>query len=115
MAKYYPSYATAVSAGASWFGLGAVFLQMQPSRERRPVAFALRSLTETKQRYSQTEKEALAMTWVIQRFDEFVCGINFNVETDHLPLVSLVGKMELDMLPPRIQRLQLKTSNTNFE
>ncbi|XP_037504914.1 uncharacterized protein K02A2.6-like [Rhipicephalus sanguineus] len=47
-------------------------------------------------------------------FDEFVCGITFDVETDHLPLVSLLGKMELDMLPPRIQRLRLKTMQYQF-
>lgn len=114
MAKYHPSYATTVSADASSFGLGAVLLQTQPSGERRPVAFASRSMTSTEQRYSQTEKEALATTWAIQRFDEFVRGITFDVETDHLPLLSLLGKMELDMLPPRIQRLRLKTMQYQF-
>nr|XP_037273151.1 uncharacterized protein LOC119165061 [Rhipicephalus microplus] len=114
MAKYHPSYATTVSADASSFGLGAVLLQTQPSGERRPVEFASRSMTETEQRYSQTEKEALATTWAIQRFDECVRGITFDVETDHLPLVSLFGKMELDMLPPRIQRLRLKTMRYQF-
>nr|XP_050038472.1 uncharacterized protein K02A2.6-like [Dermacentor andersoni] len=114
MAKYHLSYATTVSADASSFGLGAVLLQTQPSGERRPVAFASRSMTETEQRYSQTEKEALATTWAIQRFDKFVRGIPFDVESDHLPLVSLLGKIELDMLPPRIQRLRLKTMRYQF-
>lgn len=115
MAKYHPAYATTVSADASSFGLGAVLLQTQPSGERRPVAFASRSMTDTEQRYSQTEKEALATAWAIQRFDEFVRGINFDVETDHQPLVSLFGKMELDMLPPRVQRLRLKTMRYQFQ
>nr|XP_050038007.1 uncharacterized protein K02A2.6-like [Dermacentor andersoni] len=114
MAKYHPSYATTVSADASSFGLCAVLLQTQPSGERRPVAFASRSMTDTEQRYSQTEKEALATTWAIQRFDEFVRGIPFDVESGHLPLVSLLGKMELNMLPPRIQRLRLKTMRYQF-
>ncbi|XP_072142128.1 uncharacterized protein [Dermacentor andersoni] len=80
MAKYHPSYATTVSADTSSFGLAAVLLQMQPSGERRPVAFASRSMTDTEQRCSQTEKEALATMWAIQRFDEFVRGIPFGVE-----------------------------------
>ncbi|XP_070385303.1 uncharacterized protein [Dermacentor albipictus] len=71
-------------------------------------------VTETEQRYSQTEKEALATTWTIQRFEEFNRGIPFNVESDHLPLVSLLGKMELDMLPPSIQILRLKTMRYQF-
>lgn len=114
MAKYHPSYATTISADASSFGLGAVLLQTQPSGERRPVAFASRSMTATEQRYSQTEKEALAATWAMRRFDEFVRGINFAVETDHQPLVTLFGKMELDMLPPRVQRLRLKLMHYQF-
>nr|XP_050038393.1 uncharacterized protein LOC126535627 [Dermacentor andersoni] len=114
MAKYHPSFATTVSADASSLGLGAVLLQTQPSGERRPVVFASRSMTETEQRCSQAEKEALATTWAIQRFDEFVRGIPFDVESDHLPLVSLLGKMELDVLPPRIQRLRLKTTRYQF-
>lgn len=49
LAKYHPSYATTISADASSFGLGEVLLQTQPSGERRPVAFASRSMTVTKQ------------------------------------------------------------------
>nr|XP_050042515.1 uncharacterized protein K02A2.6-like [Dermacentor andersoni] len=71
-------------------------------------------MTDTEQRYSQTEKEVLATTWAIQRFDEFVRGIPFDVESDHLPLISLLGKMELDVLPPRIERLRLKTMRYQF-
>uniref|UniRef100_A0A4D5RCR6 RNA-directed DNA polymerase n=1 Tax=Ixodes scapularis TaxID=6945 RepID=A0A4D5RCR6_IXOSC len=114
MAKYHPAYPTVVSADASSFGLGAVLLQTQPSGERRPVAFASRSLTATELRYSQTEKEALAAVWAIQRFDEFLRGLVFDVETDHLPLVSLFGKMDLDVVPPRIQRLRLKVMRYQF-
>ncbi|XP_037565514.1 uncharacterized protein LOC119445269 [Dermacentor silvarum] len=114
MTKYHPSYATTVSADASSFGLGAALLQTQPSGQCCPAASASRSMTETKQRYSPTGKEALATTWALRRFDEFVRGITFDVETDHLPLVSLLGKMELDMLPPRIERLWLMTMEYQF-
>lgn len=94
MAKYHSPYATEMSADASSFRLGAVLLQMQPSGERRPVAFASRSLNEIEQCYSQNKKEALATTWAIQRFDKFVHGINFDIETDHLSLISLLGKID---------------------
>lgn len=94
-------------ADASSFGLSGASLQAQPSGERRSVAFAWGAMMETEQGYSQTAKEALATTWVIQLFDEFVRGIKFHVETDHLALVSLFGNMELDMLPTRIQWLRI--------
>lgn len=62
MARYDPSYHTTVSADASSNGLGAVLLQQQPTDEQRAIAFASRSLIVTETSYSQTEKEALAVT-----------------------------------------------------
>lgn len=108
MAKYDPSLPTTVSADASSFGLGAVLLQDQPQGERRAVAYASRSLNPTEKRYSQTEKEALAVSWAVERFDQFVRGIQFDVETDHRPLSTLLGSAELDMIPPRIQRIRMR-------
>lgn len=108
VARYHTAYKTTISADASSFGLGAVLLQEQPSGERRAVAFASRSLTPTERRYSQTEKEALAITWAVQRFEEYVRGLQFFLETDHQPLVALLGSIDVDLLPPRIQRFRLK-------
>lgn len=77
LAKYDPSYPTVVSADASSYGLGAVMLQDQPSGERRAVAYVSRALTTTETRYSQTEKEALAVTWAVERLDQYLRGIDF--------------------------------------
>ena len=51
-----------VSADVSSFSLGAVLLQRRNAGEWRPTAYASRSLSETKRRYAQIEKEALAVT-----------------------------------------------------
>ncbi|XP_064482841.1 uncharacterized protein K02A2.6-like [Ornithodoros turicata] len=115
MAKYHPEYPTIVSADASSFGLGSVLLQQQPEGELRAVAFASRSLTQAEQRYSQTEKEYLAIVWAIQRFDHYLRGLSFLVETDHLPLVPLLGSKDLEMLPPRIQRMRIKLMRYQFD
>lgn len=114
MAKYDPSFPTVVSADASSYGLGAVLLQDQPSGERRAVAYASRALTTTESRYGQIEKEALAVTWAVERFDQFLRGIDFQVETDHRPLVTLLGSAELDLMPPRIQRLRIRLMRYQF-
>ena len=69
----------------------------------RPVAYASRAMTPTEQRYSQIEKEALATTWSLKRFNDYLYGMSFNVETDHKPRVSLLSsKKNLDELSPRI-------------
>lgn len=54
------------------------------------------------------EKEALALTWACERFSDFIIGLHFELETDHKPLVSLLGGQALDSLPPRIQRFRMR-------
>lgn len=83
--------------------------------ERRAVAFASCSLTKIEQIYSQTEKEALAVTWAMQRYGEFLQRLQFVAETDHQPLTKLLGDMEVDLLPPRIQCLRLKLMRYEFK
>ena len=66
-------------------------------------------MTPTEQRYSQIEKEALATTWSLERFNDYLYGMSFHVETDHKPLVSLLSsKKNLDELSPRIQRFRMR-------
>ena len=66
----------------------------------RPVAIASRALNEAKTRYAQNEKEALALTWALEKFSEYVLGKSVILETDHKPLVPILGRKSLDMLPP---------------
>ena len=70
---------TTVSADASSYGLGAVLLQKQADGERRPVAYLSRSMTPTKSRYAQIEKEALALTWACERYSDYLIGLQFNI------------------------------------
>ena len=89
-------------------------LQKQQEGERKPVAFISRALTRTEQRYAQIEKEALATTWACERLADFMVGKMFHVETDHKPLVPLLGSKNLDEMPPRIQRLQMRLLRFDF-
>lgn len=108
LAQYSLNRETKVAADASSFGLGGVLSQMQPSGEWRPVAFISRSMTTTERRYAQIEKEALALTWACERFRSYLIGMDFLIQTDHKPLISLLGSRALDDLPPRILRFRLR-------
>ena len=65
-------------------------------------------MSETEYRYAQIEKEALALTWACEKFSEYVLGKEIELETDHKPLVPLLGKKSLDSLPPRVLRFRLR-------
>ena len=96
LAHYHPGKPTKVSADSSSYGLGAVLLQ-QEEKHWRPGFYASRSLSETEQRYAQVEKEALAVTWACEKFQDFLVGLTqFCIETAHKPLLPLLKTKQLD-------------------
>ena len=97
-----------VTADASCHTLGAALLQNQGNGEWRPVAYASRKLTDAERRYGQIEKEALAITWACGKFDFYLVGRRFEIETDHKPLIPLLGSKDLSELPLRIQRFKMR-------
>ena len=115
LVTYSPAAETKVSADASCHSLGAVLLQRQQSSAPwKPVVYASRSLSEVEKRYAQIEKEALASTWACERFTDYILGKHVLIETDHKPLVSLLGSKQLNDLPPRILRFRLRLSRFDY-
>ena len=97
---------TKVSADASSYGLGAVLMQKKDS-SWRPIEYASISMSTTEMHSAQIEKEALA-TWACERFSIYILGKRFSIETEHKPLVSLLGTKNIDSLPPTILRFRLR-------
>ena len=75
-------------------------MQKEMDHQWKSMAYASRSLTPAEKEYAQIEKEALGITWACEIFSEYLVGIHFRVETDHKPLVSLLGNKDLEELPP---------------
>ena len=115
LAHYCSNKETIISADASSYGLGAVLLQVQEDDSKKPIAYASRSMTSTEQRYAQIEKEALATTWACEKFADFVLGKEFLIETDHKPLVPLLGSKCLQDMPPRIQRFRMRLMRYSYQ
>ena len=114
LAHYDPGAPTKISADASSYGLGAVLLQQLDS-QWKPIAFASRSMSDTEKRYAQIEKEALASTWACEKFSTYILGKKFAIETDHKPLVPLLGLKHLDSLPPRILQFRLRLARFDYD
>ena len=53
-------------------------------------------------------KEALALVYACEKFSDYVLGKNILLETDHKPLVPLLGNKSLDALPPRVLRFRIR-------
>ena len=92
-------------------GLGAV-LTHQQGGVWRVISYASRSLSEVECRYSQTEKEALALVWASERFSMYVTGQTFELETDHKPLERIYSRTSKPCA--RIERCVLRLQGFNF-
>ena len=73
---------------ASCDGIGAVLLQ-ENDGTKHPVAFASKKLLPREKNYSTIEREALAIVWGVQKFENYLYGQHFYLETDHHPLQYL--------------------------
>lgn len=73
---------------ASNVGLGAMLMQTFEG-DIHPVAYASRCLNKAECNYSTSEKECLAIIWGIQKFQAYLYGKKFTIQTDHQPLAYI--------------------------
>ena len=69
------------SVDTSSRGLGAVLLQ-----DKKPLAYASRTLKPTQQRCAQIGKETLAIVYGVQKFYQYIYGRTTEAKTDNTPL-----------------------------
>ena len=86
-----PNLDIIVASDASTQGVGACILHKWKDGKVRPIAHASRSLVPAERNYSQIEKEALAIIFTVTKFNRYIHGRRFTLQTDHKPLVTIFG------------------------
>lgn len=101
---------------SSDYGLGAVLCHELSPGSLRPVFFASKTLNKAERNYAQVHKEALAVIFGIKRFNKYLQGQKFVIETDAKPLLKLLGhdKSVPEMTNSRMQRWALILSSYDY-
>ena len=104
-----------ITVDASPFGLSAILTQKSSptATDRKVITYASRALSSVECKYSQTEREALAVVWGCERMQLFLYGADeFDIYTDHKALEVIYNKPSKP--PACIERWQLRLHNYSF-
>ena len=113
MAFYRPRAETKIIVDASPYGLGAILTQQQEDGSYKTVAYGSRALTDVEQRYSQTEREALAVHFGCIHFHFFIYDRSVTIVTDHKSLLHIMSPKSTSP-PLRIQRWLLRLQGYEY-
>lgn len=108
-----PKDRTKLMTDASATGLGAVLLQEDSNGNSRVIAYASKALTDLEMKYFQTEREALSLTWGVEKFRLYLLGIKFTLLTDCKALKFLFSPRSRPCA--RIERWVLKLQNYTYD
>ena len=102
--------------GSKKDGIGSILAQYDSKTDNyQPVRYNSRPLKDAETRYSQIEVESLAVHFGITKNHIYLYGLqDFEVITDHLPLLPLYNKYKQEV-PPRIKHHQVMTQGYNFK
>ncbi len=115
MAYFDQTKQTELVTDASPWGLSAILAQKSSKySDRRIVAYVSRSLSEVERKYSQTEREALAIVWAMERLQIYLRGGKFTLYTDCKPIELILGNPK-SKPPARIERWNLRIQDFDLD
>ena len=92
--------------------IGAVLMQRDEAQNLRPIGYFSKKLKAVEQRYSTTDREALAVVMACRRFHHYLWGTSFTIHTDHQPLVSVFKRKTKS---PRMNRWVVELQDYRFK
>ena len=96
-----------LSTDWSVVGVGAVLSQEDDDGKRHVIAYASRTNNSHERNLSPYEGELLAIVWAVQKWNHYLSGRRFIIETDHASLAWLLTSSDLT---PQLARWALKLS-----
>ena len=92
-------------------GWGSTITDTEDQAER-PIAYASHSLHPAEWKYTQLNKEALAILFAVTKFHQYLYGRHFVIYSDHKPLMYISGESKSipSVASARVQRWALTLS-----
>ena len=114
---YDPTLSTVLLTDASKLnGLGYALIQHDSEGKQRLIQAGSKSLTSAERNYAPIEQECLAAVWAIDKCRYFLLGCpNFQLITDHQPLVGIFKKELADIENRRLQRFRERVVDYSFQ
>ena len=103
-----PGHPIFVQTDASDYGVGAYLFQLVAGEER-PISFISKSLNKTERKWSTIEKEAFAIFYALQKWEDYLCDVKFTLQTDHKNLTYVNSEPK-----QKVQRWKLAIQSFDF-
>lgn len=111
-----PNKEIVLAADASPYGLGCVLSHVVENQEK-PVIFGSSTLNPAEQNYSQLHREALAIIFAVKKFEKYLYGKEFTIQTDHQSLREIFhpNKNTPPVAAARLQRWAIYLSMFRYK